>query len=141
MYIQNTMIPYDVLEYKGIQYGVCKDFKHLSRYRRLRQVAHCPDDIKQRYITLEIPNAFESNVEITYYDVPAHEEDRLDIIAYKTMGSAQYAWTIAYFNGISDGFTAHEGQRLKIPKSYTSLLNKGEIMSTVPPFTLNLGRE
>lgn len=141
MYIQNTMIPYDVLEYQGIQYGVCRDFSHLSRYRRLRQVVHCPDSMKERFITLEIPNAFESHVDVIYYDVPAHEENRLDIIAHKLLGSAQYGWVIAYFNNISDGFSVYEGQRLAVPTSYTSLLNKGEILSTVPPLTLNLGSE
>lgn len=140
MKFYDTLIPYEVLEHKGIQYTVCRDFSHISRYKGLRQVIHCPQD-ESRFISLETPNQFSTNIDVMYYDVPAVEENRLDIIAHKYLGSASYSWVIAYFNGIEDGFTVYEGQRLKIPKSVSSLFNKGEILAPVPAMQLNLGSE
>lgn len=137
----DTLVPYDVLEHNGIQYGVCRDYQHISRYRRLRQVIHSPSIMEDRFVALETPNPFETHSDVTYYEVPSHEENRLDIIAYKFLGSAQYAWTLAYFNGIEDGYTVHEGQKIMIPKSFTQLFNKGEVLAAVSPLTLNLGTE
>lgn len=141
MIFYDTLRPLDILDYKGIQYGVCRDFNHISRYRRLRQVVHNPAETSDRIVTLETPNPFETHSDVIYYDVPAIEENRLDLIAYKFLGSAQYAWTIAYFNGIEDGFTVLEGQRIKIPKTFSQLYNKGECLASVSPLTLNLGTE
>ena len=140
MKFYNTLIPYEVLEHKGIQYTTCKAYDHISRYKGLRQVIHNPS-YSDRFIALEPPNSFSTKTDVLYYDVPATEENRLDIIAFKYLGSAQYAWVIAYFNGIEDGFTVREGQRLVIPKSISSLFNKGEILASVPPLQLNLGTE
>ena len=137
----DTLRPYDILEHKGIQYGVCRDFSHISRYRRLRQVVNNPQELLDRFITLETPNPFQTDSEVTYYDVPQSEENRLDVIAYKTLGSALYAWAIAYFNHIEDGFTVHAGQKLVIPKAITQLFEKGECLASVSPTTLNLGSE
>ena len=137
MKIQNTFRPYKVIEYDGIQYGVCRDYDHISRYRGLRQVTHNISDMYERFIALETPNPFSTNSEILYYEVPHTEVNRLDLI----LGSAQYAWTIAYFNQIPDGFTVREGQRIMIPKTFTQLYNKGEILASVNPMSLNLGTE
>lgn len=137
----DTLRPYDILEHKGIQYGVCRDFSHICRYRRLRQVVNNPSDMADRFIDLETPNPFETNSDITYYEVPQHEENRLDIIAFNLLGSAQYAWAIAYFNQIEDGFTVHSGQKLIIPRNITQLFEKGECLASVSPNTLNLGTE
>lgn len=137
----DTLTPYAEVEHKGIQYGVCRDFNHICRYRRLRQVVNNPNDAEERFITLETPNPFETHTDVTYYEVPTSEENRLDIIAYNTLGSAQYAWVIAYFNGIQDGFTAYPGQRLAIPKNIVQLFEKGECLASVSPTTLNLGTE
>lgn len=137
----DTLRPYDILEHKGIQYGVCRDYSHISRYRRLRQVTNNPSDMDERFIDLETPNPFETHSDVTYYEVPQHEENRLDIIAFKTLGSAQYAWAIAYFNNIEDGYTAHAGQKLAIPRNITQLFEKGECLASVSPNTLNLGAE
>lgn len=137
----DTLRPYDILEHKGIQYGVCRDYNHLCRYRRLRQVTNNPSDMTERFIVLETPNPFETHSEVTYYEVPQHEENRLDVIAYKLLGSAQYAWAIAYFNNIEDGYTAHAGQKLAIPRTITQLFEKGECLASVSPNTLNLGSE
>lgn len=92
-------------------------------------------------MALETTNGFETKTEVQYYDVLAVEENRLDLIAEKFLGSAQYSWVIAYFNHIEDGFSVREGQRLKIPKSISSLFTSGEILASVPPTMLNLGSE
>lgn len=140
MRIYDTLIPYRTLEYDGIQYSVCRDFNHISRYRGLRQVVHNADD-EDRFVSLETPNPFQTHADVRYYVVPAFLENRLDIIAYEQLGNANYAWVIAYMNGISDGYTVKEGQRLKIPESITVLFNKGELLSSVSPVMLNLGTE
>ena len=57
------------------------------------------------------------------------------------LGSASYAWILAYFNDISDGYSCYQGQILAIPKSLYSLFNDGEVLQTVSPFALNLGAE
>lgn len=137
----DTLVPYSKVEYGGIEYGVCRDFNHISRYRGLRQVVHNPDDILNRFVSPETPNPFTTNIEVEYYDVPANEENRLDVIAYKKLGSASYSWVIAYFNQIEDGFTVREGQRLAIPKSISTLFNSGEILAAISPLQLNLGSE
>lgn len=137
----DTLRPFDILDYKGIQYGVCRDFNHVSRYRRLRQVVHSPADQQDRFVALETPNPFETHAEVVYYKVPATEENRLDIIAYRFLGSANYAWSLAYFNGIEDGYTVHEGQTIMLPRTITQLYNKGECLASVSPLTLNLGTE
>lgn len=140
MRIYDTLIPYKQLEYKGIQYSVCRDFDHISRYRGLRQVVHQYDE-PDRFVSLETPNPFETHADVAYYVVPAYLENRLDIIAYEQLGNANYAWVIAYMNGIADGYTVKEGQRLQIPNSITALFNKGELLSAVSPMMLNLGSE
>ena len=137
----DTLVPYKEVEYDGIQYGVCRDFNHISRYRGLRQIVHNPSDILERFISPETPNPFTTNCEVEYYDVPANEENRLDVIAYKKLGSSSYSWVIAYFNQIEDGYTVREGQRLAIPKSISSLFNSGEILAAISPLQLNLGSE
>lgn len=137
----NTLIPYKTVDYGGIDYNVCKDFNHISRYKGLRQVAHNPEDNTTRFLALETPNAFQSSVEVEYYTVPNSRENRLDLIAYEKLGIATYDWVIAYFNGIEDGFTVRPGQRLIIPLNFTSLFNDQEILASVPATKLNLGSE
>lgn len=137
----DTLIPYKTLQHYGIQYNVCRDFSHISRYRGLRQVVHCPVE-PERFVALETPNPFISNENaVTYYEVPYAEENRLDIIAYKFYNNPNYGWVIAYFNQIEDGYTVLAGTKLRIPKSITSLFNKGEILQSVSPTQLNLGTE
>ena len=137
----NTLIPYRVVPYEGIEYNVCYDYSHISRYKGLRQVAHCPNSSTDRYLALENPNPFSSDVDVTYYEVPSYRENRLDLIANEFLGSATYSWVIAYFNNIEDGFTVRAGQQLKIPKSFTSLFNDGEILASIVATKLNLGTE
>lgn len=139
--IYNTLIPYRVLPDNGIEYNVCRDYEHISRYKGLRQIAHNPDIDSQRYITLETPNIFTSNTEVLYHEVQVVEENRLDLIAYKYFGSASYSWIIAYFNSIQDGFTVRPGQTLVIPKSLSALFNTGEVLAAIPVTSLNLGTE
>lgn len=140
MYIQNTLVPYCEVEHKGIQYTTCREYSHISRYACLRQVVHNPG-YSGRFIALETPNSFSSNVDVVYHDVKAHEENRLDLIAYQYLGTAQYAWVIALFNNVQDGYTIHEGQRLAIPTNISSLFGKGEILAPVSALKLNLGSE
>lgn len=136
----NTLDPYIQIEHEGIQYTTCRDFNHISRYKGLRQIIHCPDT--SRYISLETPNSISINdLDFDYYDVPKSEENRLDIIANKFLGSPQYSWVISYINDIEDGFTVREGQKIKIIRSFTDLFNKGEILATISALTLNLGSE
>ena len=131
---------YKVLEHEGIVYSTCRDFDHISRYRNLRQVVHLPDSV-DRYVTLETVNPFVSNTTVKYHEVTVTEENRLDLIAWKELGSATYSWVIAYFNSIEDGYTVREGQRLVIPTSVTALLSSGEILAPVTALKLNLGEE
>jgi hypothetical protein len=136
----NTLVPYKELTYNGIQYGVCYDYDHISRYKGLRSVVHNPNE-SDRFIAPETVNTFRSNVPVTYYVVTSTEENRLDLIANKFLGSATYSWVLAYFNHITDGYTVHEGQRIMIPKSFTSLFNDNEVLASIPPLMLNLGSE
>lgn len=136
----NTLTPYAKIEYTGISYGYCIDYDHISRYQNLRQITHNYEG-SDRFVTLETPNPFSSNCEVHYYDVTTDTENRLDIIAYRELGSAQYAWVIAYFNGIEDGFTCREGTRLAIPNSITDLFSGGEMLAAVTANYLNLGSE
>ena len=137
----NTLIPYQEIPYKGIQYGVCRDFDHISRYKGLRQIVHNPEDPEERITTLETPNVFQTNIEVTWYTVPRSEENRLDVIAYRKLGSANYSWILAYLNQIEDGYTVLEGQKIMIPNSIFSLFQSGELLASVSPTLLNLGTE
>lgn len=140
MQVQDTYHPYKEIERDPIQYTYCVDSRHISRYRRLRQVIH-QGQSKDRFIALETVNPITTQATFTYYTVPAELENRLDVIAYNTLGSATYAWVIAYYNGIQDGFTVIEGTQLKIPISISSLFSNGEILSPINATKLNLGSE
>lgn len=142
MDVPNLNRPYRELEHEGIDYSCCRDFDYISRYRGLRQVVHNPDNIDDRYVSLETPNPFISNdTEVIWHEVLGDEINRLDLLANRYLGSAQYSWVIAYFNGIEDGYSCHLGQKLKIPTSITDLMNTGEILQSVTALTLNLGSE
>lgn len=142
MFVMDTITPYKEVEYNGVQYTTCRDFDHISRYRGLRQVVHDPEDKVDRFMSLETPNPFTANhIEIVWHEVKYTEENRLDLIAKHYLGSAHYSWVIAYFNGIEDGFTCKEGQKLKIPKSISALMADGELLQNVPPLQLNLSFE
>lgn len=141
MKFYDTLVPYKTIKYKGIHYTVCRDYSHISRYRGLRQVVFMPDD-PERFTALETANAIISNkLPVKFHTVTVTEENRLDLIAYKELGSVSYAWVIAYMNRIVDGYTVHEGQRLTIPINITSLFSKGELLAPVSPSALNLGSE
>lgn len=141
MRFYNTIEPYDEIKHVPIQYGVCRDYNHLCRHRGLRQVVHDPSNENDRFVALENTNPFESNSEVTYYEVPLIHENRLDLIAEKLLGSIQYRWVIAYFNKIEDGYSVKEGQLIICPKSISQLFNKGEVLSPINPLQLNLGTE
>lgn len=140
MRLRDTLSPYKEVEHVGIQYCNCREYDHICRHRGLRQLVHGPQE-NSRFVSLETPNRFVTSTEVVYHDVKSYEENRLDLLANHYLGSATYAWVIAYFNGIEDGFTIREGQRLAIPKSISSLFNKGEILAPVSALQLNLGEE
>lgn len=138
-YGRDLTVPYNSVTYYGIEYQPCVDYSHISRYRNLRQVAHLTE--KGRFTTLETVNPFVTHTEVKYHEVTVPEENRLDLIAQKELGSASYSWVIAYFNSIEDGFTVREGQRLRIPMNVTALLSSGEILAPITALRLNLGEE
>ena len=140
MFIQDTLDPYEEIANKGIQYANCREYDHISRHSCLRQVVHSPG-YADRLLALETTNGFETNSDVVYHEVKPQEENRLDLIANDYLGSASYAWVIAEFNGIEDGFSVYEGQKLSIPKELSSLFKKGEILAPVPAMQLNLGYE
>ena len=132
--------PYEEVERDEIQYTYCRDFDHISRYKGLRQVVH-EGDHPERYIALETANSFESHATVSYYTVDAHHENRLDLIAQEQLGGANYAWVLAYFNNIDDGFTVLEGTKLRIPSSVSALFENGEVLAPIAATKLNLGTE
>lgn len=141
MKIKDLTQPYSEIPHEGIAYSVCRDFNHISRYRNLRQVVHCPNSA-DRYVTLETVNALTTyNLPVIYHTVESSEENRLDIIAQRYLGAATYSWVIAYFNQIEDGYTVREGQSLIIPKTVTSLFDEGEMLAPITALKLNLGEE
>lgn len=141
MKVYNTLTPYKELDAEPLQYGVCRDFDHLSRYRGLRQVVHNVATSEQ-FVTLETPNSFRSNLtNCKVHTVTYSEQNRLDVIADKYLGSSSYAWVISYMNHIEDGYTIREGQKLVIPNSITDLMQNNEFLSSIPAMQLNLGVE
>lgn len=137
--LHDTTSPYDSVPYEGIEYSTCKDFDHISRYRRLRQIVHyleTPD----RFTTLELQNGYDySGMEFDYYVVGEDRENRLDLVSYDYYGTPSYAWAIAYVNGIEDGYSVMSGRTLKMPKVVTELFKNGSVLSAVPATSLNLG--
>lgn len=137
----NTLTPYKELPSDPIQYGVCRDYSHISRYRSLRQVIHNTEPVDV-FVSLETPNPFVTNLNnMRVHEVLYEEENRLDIIAEKYLGSASYSWIIAYVNDIEDGYTVRAGQKLKIPHNITELMQSGELLQSIPAMQLNLGSE
>ena len=140
MNFQQTWKTYKEVERDPIQYTYCTKFDHLSRYRLLRQVIH-EGNQPSRFVALETVNVFKTAASMNSYKVPAHLENRLDIIARDQLGSATYSWVIAYINGIEDGYTCLEGTVLQIPDSISDLINDGEILGSIDATRLNLGSE
>ena len=136
----DTWDPYREVERDPIQYTYCNNYNHISRYRGLRQVIH-QGLSEDRFMALETVNTIPDGVNIRYYVVPGKFENRLDLIAEDQLGSATYAWIIAYFNKIQDGYTAIEGTKLAIPVSVSSLFEQGQILESVTAVRLNLGSE
>lgn len=137
----DTLTPYKELSEEPIQYGTCRDYSHISRYRGLRQVVH-NTTLSERFVSLETPNTFYTNISnMQVHEVSHVEENRLDLIAQKYLGSATYSWIIAYVNNIEDGYTVHEGQKLNIPHDITELMQSGELLESIPAMQLNLGYE
>ena len=140
MIFQNINTQYKEVKRDPIQYTYCRNFNYLSRYKSLRQVIH-EGNSKGRFVAFETTNAFNSYCKTKSYVVTPDKENRLDLIAQEQLGSASYAWVIAYFNNLADGFTVLEGTTLIMPVSITALFDKGEILSSISVNKLNLGSE
>lgn len=140
MNFPDTWRPYKKVKRTPIQYTYCVDYDHICRYMSLRQVIH-EGNTESRYTALETTNPFRTSISMKVFVVPSHLENRLDLIAYQELGSAKYAWIIAYINKISDGFTALEGTQLLIPNSVSQLFETGEILGNVDATHINLGSE
>lgn len=140
MNFPDTWKPYKQIKRDPIQYTYCTKYDHICRYMTLRQVIH-QGKHSSRYVSLETINAFTTNADMKTYTVPTHLENRLDLIAQKELGSAKYAWIIAYVNKIPDGFTVLEGTQLQIPTSITQLFESGEILGAIEATKINLGSE
>lgn len=136
----NTTTPYREIEREEIEYTYCHDYDHISRYRNLRQVIH-EGSKEARYIALETFNTLKTESDVYYYTVPTRLANRLDVIAKEHLGAATYAWVLAYFNNIEDGYTVPSGSTIKIPKSISLLFNEGEVLASVSAVKLNLGSE
>lgn len=50
--------------------------------------------------------------------------ERLDGLAHRYYGDADYWWVIALANRIQDPFALHPGTRLRVPSDYRSILGK-----------------
>lgn len=140
MKFNDTWNVYTEVERDPIQYTYCVDYDHISRYRGLRQVIH-QGLSSDRFVALETVNTIPEGVDIRYYTVPHRLENRLDIIAQEELGSATYAWIIAYFNKIQDGYTVIEGTKLALPVSISALFQKGQLLASITANKLNLGSE
>lgn len=141
MQFPDTYNKYKEVYRDPIQYTYCVNFDHICRYRTLRQVIH-QGLSKDRFIALETVNPLSDQiVNMKYYTVPSNRENRLDLIAQEQLGSASYAWVIAYVNRINDGFTVLEGTELMIPTSITTLFNKNSLLAPIEANKLNLGSE
>lgn len=139
--IKDLTQPYKTADYTGIAYSTCVDYDYISRYRNLREVVVNPNS-SDKYSLLETVNPLvTNNLEVIYHVVDLSEENRLDLIANKYLGSPTYSWVIAYFNKIDDGCTVREGQTIIIPKTITALFANGEILASITALKLNLGEE
>ena len=137
----DTYSKYAEVERDPIQYTYCVDYKHISRYRTLRQVIH-QGLSEGRFVALETTNPIPTvSKNFKYYTVPLNRENRLDLIAADLLGSATYSWVIAYINRIQDGFTVLQGTQLIVPISLTSLFEKGGMLESITATKLNLGSE
>jgi len=122
---------------KKIQYLHPYDFPHLSRYRGLRQIA----DKDTNHVSLETTNPWRSRLPVRWHTVTQEQENRLDRIAKEIYGSEMYSWVIVRMNNITDGFSVNAGTKLAVIDNFFDLINKGEVLAAIPPFTLNLRQE
>ena len=113
------------------------DYPHISRYRGLRQIA----DMEKDHISLETTNPWQSRLPIRWYTVSQQQENRLDLLAKELYGSEMYSWVIVRMNNISDGYSIPAGTKIAVIDDFYKLINKGEVLAAIPPFTLNLRQE
>lgn len=139
--IRDLTQPYKTADYAGIAYSTCVNYNYISRYRNLREVIVNPHASNKCSLLETVNPLVTNNLEVVYHVVELSEENRLDLIANKYLGSSTYSWVIAYFNKIDDGYTVREGQTIIIPKTITALFSNGEILAPITALKLNLGEE
>ena len=139
--IRDLTQPYKTADYAGIAYSTCVDYNYISRYRNLREIVVNYNSSNKCSLLETVNPLVTNNLEVIYHVVELSEENRLDLIANKYLGSSTYSWVIAYFNKIDDGYTVREGQTIIIPKTITALFSNGEILAPITALKLNLGEE
>jgi hypothetical protein len=122
---------------RRIQYLHPYDFPHISRYRGLRQIA----DKDNNHVSLETVNPWRSRLPVRWHTVTQAQENRLDRIAKEIYGSELHSWVIVRMNNITDGFSVNAGTKIAVIDNFFDLINKGEVLAAIPPFTLNLRQE
>lgn len=123
-----------------IRYTVARDFNYLSRYRMLRQII-IGEGTSNPVVVFEYPNKFTTSSTLQYHEVLPEEADRLDLLAYRLLGSVDYSWILAFINNIQDSYTVSNGFNLAYPSSVSDLLKSGEFFAPVSPISMNLGTE
>lgn len=149
-YYDDTLTNYDYVKWDYVQ----NRFSEYEKTNDVYSAKYDPDkaidrpyavyehaNVFHEYIALETPNTFTTEMEIDYYEVPTDEENRLDLIAYKLLGSPTRSWIIAYLNKLEDGFSVMAGQKLIVPKSFDKLFDRDEMLAPVAYNMLNLREE
>ena len=99
-------------------YTVPRKYDHISRYSIYRQII---DENKEIYHETANQTVIKETDEDLYHEVLKEEENRLDIIANKYYGNADFAWIIAMGNNLIDPFIVTPGEVLRIP-NFNSLM-------------------
>lgn len=87
----------------------------LSRYRNVKVADG------NYYETVDFPSK-EQLDSVPSYNIRVNRFDRLDILAYKYLGSGEYWWMIALMNDLDWAFGFEEGQIMRIPVSAEDIL-------------------
>lgn len=100
-------------------YSTCKQYNHLSRYSKYRQII---DDTT--YIETFNQTIVEHSDGDQYHIVTTGQKNRLDIIALQYYNDASLWWVIALANNMIDPFIVTVDTILRIP-SLASLFKSG----------------
>lgn len=104
----------DILGQYMVPYGA----EDLSRYKHIDEIQLINGDVLKATLGPIDLGVFPYDTYV-FYTVPDHEENRLDIIAYKLYGESSMYWAIAYANQIKDPLILPEGTVLLVPSINT----------------------